>query len=57
MLFPRRVLNCRHLATDQSARGAERKRRRLAEADMREISERTFEAYGDPLDNVTAFVG
>ena len=55
MLIPRRALNGRHPATDQCARGAKRKRRRLAEAELRESLERAFEAYGDPLENMTAF--
>ena len=55
MLVSRRALNGRHPATAQCARGAERKRRRIAEAEMREISERAFEAYGEPMENVTTF--
>ena len=34
--------------------GAERKIRRLAEEELREISERAFQAYGCPLENVMA---
>ena len=55
ILVPRRDLNIRHPATYQCSRGAERKRRRLAEAETREISKRAFEAYGEPLENVTPF--
>ena len=55
MLLPRRALNRRHPSTAQCARGAERKRRRLAEAEPRESTERVFGAYGDPLENMTAF--
>ena len=55
MLVPWRTLNRRHPATAQCARGAERKMRRLVEEELREITERAFEAYGDPLENVTAF--
>ena len=55
MLPPRRDLNGSHPTTAQCAREAERKRRRLAEADTRESSERSFEAYGQPLENVTTF--
>ena len=55
MLVPQRSLNGRHLATSQCARGAERKRRRFAEADTREILERAFEAYGEPIQNVSEF--
>ena len=56
MLVPRQVLNGRHPAISQCARGAERKRRRLAEAELRESSERAFDAYGEPLENVTTFL-
>ena len=35
--------------------GAERERRRLAEEELRESTERYFEASGAPLGNVTAF--
>ena len=41
--------------TTQSARGADRKRRRLAEAELRESTERALTAYVEPLVNVTAF--
>ena len=48
MLFPRQVLNGRHPATAQFARGAEQKMRWLAEAETRESSERalTFRYLG-----------
>ena len=52
---PRRALNGRHPATAQCARGAERKRRWPAEADLRESLERAFEEYREPLENVRAF--
>ena len=55
MMIQWRDLNGRHPATSNCARGAERKRRRLAESETREISERAFEAYGKPLENVTTF--
>ena len=55
ILFPRRALNARHPATSQCDRGAEQKRRRLAEAETREISERAFEAYWEPIKNVSTF--
>ena len=45
MLVPRWALNGRHPATAQCVRGADQKRRRLAEAETRESSERAFEAY------------
>ena len=49
ILVPRWELNGRHPATDQCARGAERKRRNLAEAELRDRSKRSFEEYGEPL--------
>ena len=55
MLVPRRDLNGRHPATNQCSRGAERKRRRLAEAEAREISEQAYEAYGELIQNVSTF--
>ena len=39
----------------QFARGAERKRGRITEAEMRESSERAFEAYRGPIQNVSTF--
>ena len=42
----RKALNGRHLETSHCRTGTERKRRRLAEAEMRKISERAFHAYG-----------
>ena len=54
MLVHCRTLNGRHPATTQCARKAKQKRRRLAEAEMRDITERAYEAYGKPLENVTA---
>ena len=47
-MVPQRALNGKHPNTAQCARGAEQKRRQLAEADMREKSELAFEAYGEP---------
>ena len=55
ILDPWRTLNGRHLATAQCTRGAERKRRRLGEEELRESFERAFQAYGAPLENVTEF--
>ena len=56
MLVPRRDLNGRHPTTDQCSRGAERNRRRLAEAETKESSERAFEAYREPIKNVSTFI-
>ena len=55
MLVPWRTLNGTYPATAQCARGADRKRQRLAEEELRESTERYFEACGAPLGNVTAF--
>ena len=55
ILVPWRSLNGRHLATAQCAKGAEQKRRRLAEEELQESSEWAFQAYGEPLNNVMAF--
>ena len=55
MLVPWRTLNGRHPATAQCTRGADRKGRQLAEAELREITERAFETYGEPLENLTRF--
>ena len=55
MQVPRRALNGRHPGTAQCLKGTERKRRRLAEAETRENSERVFEAYGAPIESVTEF--
>ena len=55
ILVPWYALNGRHLATAQWDRGVERKIRRLAEEELRDILERIFQAYGTPLNNVTEF--
>ena len=55
MQVPRRALNRRHSGTAQCAKGAERKRRWLAETETRENSERAFEAYGAPIESVSEF--
>ena len=41
---PWRALNGRHHATAMCKKGAERKRRRMAEAELRDSTERDFEA-------------
>ena len=51
----RKALNGRHLGTSQCRTGTERKRRQLAEAEMRENSERAFHAYGKQMKAVTEF--
>ena len=55
MHVPRKVLNGRHLGIAQCAKGVERKRRRLAETETRENSERAFKAYGEPMEAVLEF--
>ena len=55
MLVPWNTLNGSHLATAQCAKGAERKRIRLAEEELRDILERSFQAYREPLEKVTQF--
>ena len=55
MLVPQRVLNGRHLGTAQYKKGAERKRQRLAGAEMWESTYQAFEPYREPIKNVLAF--
>ena len=55
MQVPCRALNGRHPGTAQCAKGAERKRRRLAETETRENSEWAFEAYGALIKSVSEF--
>ena len=55
MQVPQRALNGLHPGTAQCAKGGERKRRRLAETETRENSERAFEAYGEPIETVSEF--
>ena len=55
MLVPWNALNRRHISTAQCAKGAERKRRRLAEEELLETSGSAFRAYGVPLETVTSF--
>ena len=55
MLVPWRALNGRHHATALCKKDAERKRRRMAEAELRDNTEKAFEAYGEPLETVSNF--
>ena len=48
-------MNGKHTNTDQCAKGAEWKRRRMAAEEMRESAARDFQACGMPLDTVTSF--
>ena len=51
----RKALNGRHLETNQCKKGAERKQRRLAAAEVETTSEKAFHAYGDKMRAVTEF--
>ena len=55
MLVLWRALNGRHHTNAMCRKGAERKRRRMAEAELRESTEMAFEAYGKPIETVTNF--
>ena len=50
-----KALNGRHLGTIQCRKGTEQNRRRLAETEMRENSERVFHTYGKPMEAVSEF--
>ena len=52
MLVPWRSLNGRHKSTAMCKSGAERKKRRLAETEVRESTEMAFEVYGEKLKTV-----
>ena len=52
---PRKALNGRHLGTLQCKKGAEQKRRRLAETETGENAEQAFHAYGKPMAAVSDF--
>ena len=51
----RKALNGRHLETSQCRTGTERKRRRLAEAELEITSEKAFHAYRTKMRAVTEF--
>ena len=55
MLVPWREQNGRHHATAMCKQGAGKKIRRMAEAELRDSTERAFEAYGKPLETVATF--
>ena len=55
MLVPWWNLNGKHKGTAMCRSGAERKRRRLAETEMQESTEMSFEAYGKQLEAVPSF--
>ena len=55
MLVPWRALNGRHKNTAMCKSRVERKRRRLAEAEIRESTEMAFKVYGEQLESVPRF--
>ena len=55
MMVPWKALNGPHVTTTQCGKGEKRKRRRLAEEDMRESVTRDFQAYRRPIETVTSF--
>ena len=55
MLVPWRSLDGKHKSTAVCRSGAERKRRRMAETEMREITEMASEAYRKQLKTVPSF--
>ena len=55
MLVPWGSLNGRHKDTAMCRSGADKKRRRNTEAEIRESAERAFEAYGGQLESVSSF--
>ena len=55
MLVPWRSLNGRHKSTAMCRSGAERKRRQLADTEVRESTEMAFEVYGVQLKTVLSF--
>ena len=52
MLVLWRALNVRHKNTEMCRGGAEKKRRQLAEAEVRDSAEMAFEVYGEQLQTV-----
>ena len=50
-----RALNGRHKSTEMCRNGADRKRRRLAEAEVRYSTEIAFEVYGQHIQSVPRF--
>ena len=55
MLVPWRSLNGRHKSTAMCRSGAENKRRRLLEEEVRDSAEMAFEVYGEQLQAVPSF--
>ena len=55
MLVPWQALNGRHKNTEMYRSGAEKKRRRLAEAEVRDSEEMAFKVYGEQLQTAPWF--
>ena len=55
ILMPWKALNGTHMRTSQFTRGAERRIRRLAVKEGKEVTDRAFSPSGRPLDMVTYF--
>ena len=55
MLVPWRSLNGLHKSTEVCRIGSERKRRQLAETEVRESAEMAFEVYGEQLQKIPSF--
>ena len=55
MFVPWQSLNDHHNSTEVCRSGAEKKRRRLAEAEVRDSTEMDFEVYGEQLQAVSSF--
>ena len=52
---PWQALNGRHKSTEMCRGGVDKKRRRLAEAEVRDIAEMAFEVYGKQIQSVPRF--
>ena len=50
-----RALNGRHKNTEMCRSGADKKRRRLAEVEVRDSAEMDFEVYGEQIQTVPRF--
>ena len=55
MLVPWKALNGTHRRTSQCTQGADQNRWRLAAEEEREVTARSFSAYGRPLEIVNSF--
>ena len=55
MFVPWRALNGRHKSTEMCRGGADKKRRRLEEAEVRDSAEMAFEVYGKQIQSVPRF--